>query len=122
MPHLGLDFIAHVASLIEAQRPGLKPIEQAVLWRMLARGPRYRPHDAEALRFYREKTGHPVSVAQAQRALEALRQRMPALAWKAARGEYALKDATMYRWFETRVAAGHWPPRPPQGQLPLDDD
>lgn len=188
MPHLGLDFIAHVARLIETQRPdldpvdqaalqkafevfgfrpqffmaalgqvlsplaaltgrfeaalleaaqqqqaqdeaqmesdylGLKPTEQAVLWRMLEQGPRYRPYDAEALKFYRDKARHPVSVAQAQKALESLRQRMPALVWKSARGEYALEDAAMHRWFEARSAAGHWPPAPPQGQLPLEDD
>ena len=188
MPHLGLDFIAHVARLIETQRPdldpvdqaalqkafevfgfrpqffmaalgqvlsplaaltgrfeaalleaaqqqqaqdeaqmesdylGLKPTEQAVLWRMLEQGPRYRPYDAEALKFYRDKARHPVSVAQAQKALESLRQRMPALVWKSARGEYALEDAAMHRWFEARSAAGRWPPAPPQGQLPLEDD
>ena len=188
MPHLGPDFIAHVASLIEAQRPelkpvdqallqqafevfghrpqffmaalgqvlsplaaltgrfepalleaaqhqqaedearmesdylGLKPTEQAVLWRMLEQGPRFRPYDAEALRFYRDKTAHPVNAAQAQRALEALRQRMPALVWKSARGEYALEDAAMHRWFEKRSQAGQWPPSPPQGMLPLEDE
>ena len=188
MPSLGSDFIAHVAGLIEAQRPalkpvdqallqqafgmfgdrpqffmaalgqvlsplaaltgrfehallesaqqqqtqdeanmesdylGLKPTEQAVLWRMLEQGPRYRPYDAEALRFYRDKTGHPVSVAQAQKALEALRQRMPALVWKSARGEYALEDAATHRWFEARSAADRWPPTPSQGQLALEDD
>jgi hypothetical protein len=188
MPPLGPDFIAHVAALIEAQRPelkpvdqamlqqafevfghrpqffmtalgqvlsplaavtgrfeaalleaaaqqqvqdesqmesdylGLKPTEQAVLWRMLEQGPRYRPYDAEALRFYREKANHPVTVAQAQKALEALRQRMPALVWKSARGEYAVEDAAMHRWFETLVAAGHWPPELPQGLLTLDDE
>lgn len=188
MPPLGPDFIAHVAALIESQRPelkpvnqvqlqqafevfgyrpqffmaalgqvlsplaalvgrfepalleaaqqqqaqdeaqmesdylGLKPTEQAVLWRMLEQGPRYRPYDAEALRFYRDKTGHPVNAAQAQRALEALRQRMPALVWKSARGEYALEDAAMHRWFEKRSEAGQWPPAPPQGLLPLEDD
>lgn len=188
MPPLGPDFIAHVAGLIEAQRPelkpvdqtllqqafevfghrpqffmaalgqvlsplaalsgrfepalleaaqhqqaedeaqmesdylGLKPTEQAVLWRMLEQGPRFRPYDAEALRFYREKTAHPVNTAQAQRALEALRQRMPALVWKSARGEYALEDAAMHRWFEKRSEAGQWPPTPPQGMLALEDD
>ena len=188
MPPLGPDFIAHVAVLIEGQRPelkpvdqtllqqafdvfghrpqffmaalgqvlsplaaitgrfelalleaaqqqqaqdeaqmesdylGLKPTEQAVLWRMLEQGPRYRPYDAEALRFYRDKTGHPVNAAQAQRALESLRQRMPALVWKSARGEYALEDAAMHRWFEKRSQAGGWPPAPPQGLLPLQDD
>ncbi len=188
MPPLGPDFIAHVAALIEAQRPelkpveqtllqrafevfgyrpqffmaalgqvlsplaalsgrfepalleaaqqqkaqdeaqmesdylGLKPTEQAVLWRMLEQGQRYRPYDAEALRFYRDKVGHPINAAQAQRALEALRQRMPALVWKSARGEYAVEDAAMHRWFEERSQAGQWPPVPPQGLLPLDDD
>ncbi|MDD2976242.1 AAA family ATPase [Aquabacterium sp.] len=176
MPHLGLDFIAHVARLIETQRPdlnpvdqkalqnafevfgfrpqffmaalgqvlsplaaltgrfevalleaaqqqqvqdeaqmesdylGLKPTEQAVLWRMLEQGPRYRPYDAEALKFYGDKAHHPVSVAQAQKALESLRQRMPALVWKSARGEYAVEDAAMHRWFGSRSATGRWPP------------
>jgi hypothetical protein len=30
-------------------------LEQAVLWRLLEMGQRFRPYDAEALRFYREK-------------------------------------------------------------------
>jgi len=107
---------------MESDYLGLKPAEQAVLWRMLEQGPRYRPYDAEALRFYRDKTGHPVSVAQVQKALEALRQRMPALVWKSARGEYALEDAAMHRWFEVLVQAGRWPPRPGQEQLPFDEE
>lgn len=188
MPPLGPDFIAHVATLIEAQRPelapvdqallqqafqvygfrpqffmsalgqllspladlaerfepallraaqeqqiqdeaqmeseylGLRPIEQAVLWRMLEQGPHYRPYDADALRFYREKAGQPVIATKAQRALESLRERMPALVWKSARGEYALEDAAMHRWFDKRMAAGQWPPVPPQGRLPWSDD
>jgi len=89
---------------------GLKPTEQAVLWRMLEQGPRYRPYDAEALKFYGDKAHHPVSVAQAQKALESLRQRMPALVWKSARGEYAVEDAAMHRWFGSRSATGRWPP------------
>lgn len=101
---------------------GLKLTEQAVLWRMLEQGPRFRPYDAEALRFYRDKVGRPVSVALAQKALEALRQRMPALVWKLARGEYALEDVAMHRWFEGRVAAGQWPPQPSQGPLALDEE
>jgi hypothetical protein len=188
LPPLDTDFIAHVASLVEAQRPdlvpvdraalqtafaafghrpqffmaamgavlsplsghsgrfepalqqaardqqahdeaqmgsdymGLKPTEQVVLWRMLDQGPRFRPYDAEALRFYRDKLKRPVSVQQAQKALEALRQRTPALVWKSARGEYAVEDAAMHRWFQSRAAAGHWPPDPSQASLALDDD
>lgn len=54
---------------MESDYLALRPAEQAVLWRMLEQGTRFRPYDAEALRFYRDKTGRPVSVAQAQRAL-----------------------------------------------------
>ena len=111
----------HDEAQMASDYQGLKPTEQVVLWRMLEQGPRYRPYDAEALRFYRGKTGHPVSVAQAQKALEALRQRTPALVWKSVRGEYALQDVTMHRWFEARVEAGQWPPDPAQGQLPMED-
>ena len=95
---------------MQANYLGLRPLEQAVLWRMLAQGASFRPYDSEALRFYRDKTGLPVNVAQTQRALEALRQRTPALVWKSARAEYAVEDVNMNRWYEARVAAGTWPP------------
>lgn len=107
---------------MESDYLGLKPTEQAVLWRMLDQGPRFRPYDAEALRFYREKLGRPVSVQQAQKALESLRQRTPALVWKSARGEYAVEDAAMHRWFQARLETGRWPPAPAQGSLALEDD
>lgn len=107
---------------MESDFLGLKSSEQAVLWRMLEQGSRFRPYDAEALRFYRDKLGRPVSVQQAQKALEALRQRTPALVWKSARGEYAVEDAAMHRWYQVRVAAAHWPPAPPQGALALEGE
>ena len=74
--------------------------EQAALWRMLAQGARFRPYDAEALRFYCENAGPDTAVTpqKAQNALESLRQRTPALVWKSARGEHAVEDAAMHRW------------------------
>ena len=90
---------------------GLKPLERAVLWRMLEQEQRFRPYDAEALAFYQQKTGRKVSAQQAQNALESLRQHTPALVWKSARGEYAVDDAAMHRWYNARVAAQTWPPR-----------
>jgi hypothetical protein len=95
---------------MESDYLGLKATEQVVLWRMLDQGPRFRPYDAEALRFYRDKLGRPASVQQAQKALESLRQRTPALVWKSARGEYAVEDAAMHRWFQARLDLGRWPP------------
>lgn len=107
---------------MESDFMGLKATERAVLWRMLEQGSRYRPYDAAALRFYRDKVGRPVNVPQVQRALESLRVRMPALVWKSARGEYAIEDAAMCRWYQARQSSGHWPPVDQQGQLLLDDD
>ncbi|MCK0507419.1 ATP-binding protein [Aromatoleum anaerobium] len=102
---------------MESDYLGLRPLEQAVLWRMLEQGSRFRPYDAEALKFYRAQTGGSVSAQRAQNALEALRQRTPPLVWKSARGEYAVEDAAMHRWFEEKSSAGCWPPRNPQGDL-----
>ena len=124
MPALGQDFIAHIVQLIEAQRPELAPVDQATL-QAAFEGFGSRPQFfMEALRFYREKTGRDKAVTpqQAQNALESLRQRMPALVWKSARGEYAVEDAAMHRWYETRTAAGTWPPLSRQGNLLPDTE
>lgn len=107
---------------MESEYLALRPLEQAVLWRLLEQGPRFRPYDGEALRFYRERVTGQVTPQMAQRALESLRERNPALVWKSARGEYAVDDAAMHRWFEQRAGAGRWPPVDPQGQLAMDDD
>jgi hypothetical protein len=107
---------------MESEYLSLRPIEQAVLWRLLEQGPRFRPYDGEALRFYRDRVPERVTAQMAQRALESLRQRNSALVWKSARGEYAVDDAAMHRWFEQRVRDDHWPPVDPQGQLAMDED
>lgn len=109
-------------AMMESEFLGLKSLEQAVLWRMLEQGARFRPYDAEALKFYRAQTGGSVSAQRAQAALESLRQRTPPLVWKSARGEYAVEDAAMHRWFEDRKRAGNWPPRSPQGDLDFAGD
>lgn len=106
---------------MESDFLGLKPLEQAVLWRMLDQETRFRPYDAEALKFYRAQTSGPVSAQRAQNALEALRQRTPPLVWKSARGEYAVEDAAMHRWFEERAKAGSWPPHGPQDDFDFAD-
>jgi hypothetical protein len=101
---------------MESEFQSLRPIEQAVLWRLLEQGNRFRPYDAEALRFYREKVAlrggldTRVTAQHAQNALESIRSRSPALVWKSARGEYAVDDAMMHKWYEARVDAGNWPP------------
>jgi hypothetical protein len=177
LPGLGPDFIAHVATLVEAQQPGLKPVApdklmrafqifgerpqffmeslgqvlnpladqrerfedrllfaaaqrqaadeaqmesdylslsptaRAVLWRMLEKGERFRPYDAEALAFYAMAVGRKVTAQAAKSALDALRERTPSLVWKSTRGEYAVEDIAMHRWYRQRCEQGEWPPR-----------
>jgi len=89
---------------------GLRPVEQAVLWRLLERGAHFRPYDGPALAFYADVVGAKVTVQRAQAALEALRKREPPIVWKSARGEYAADDAAMHAWYADRVAKGRWPP------------
>ena len=108
--HAAIKQLADDQTQMASDYLALRPLEQAVLWRLLEQGSGFRPYDAQALRFYREKTGLPATAAQAQKALESLRQRSPALVWKSARGEYAVDDAAMHQWYRDRVDAGAWPP------------
>lgn len=95
---------------MESDYLGLKPVEQAVLLRLLDQAQRFRPYDAEALHFYQLHAGKKITAQQAQNALESLRERTPALVWKSARGEYAVDDAAMHEWFQQRLAEDQWPP------------
>ena len=97
-------------SQMESDYLSLKPLEKAVLWRILELGARFRPYDADARLFYQEKIHKKVSAQQVQNVLEALRMQSPSLVWKSARGEYALDDAMMHSWYQKRVADGVWPP------------
>lgn len=106
---------------MESEYLALRPLEQAVLWRLLEQGARFRPYDGDALGFYRTRVPGRVTAQMAQRALESLRERNPALVWKSARGEYAADDAAMHRWFEQRVGEGRWPPADAQGKLDIAD-
>ena len=102
---------------MESEFLALRPIEQVVLWRLLEQSGRFRPYDAEALKFYREKLSKPgqpparVTAQNAQAAVESIRQRTPALVRKSARGEYSVDEAMMHSWYAKRVAAGTWPPK-----------
>jgi hypothetical protein len=98
---------------MESAYLALRPIEQAVLWRMLEQRDRFRPYDAEALAFYREKTGEKITAQKAQNAIESLRMQTPSLIWKSAKGEYALDDTGMNKWFKKRGELGTWPPVAP---------
>lgn len=107
---------------MESDFLALRPVEQAVIWRMLEQGPRFRPYDVEALRFYSDKTDATITRAMAQKAMEALRNRQPSMVWKSARGEYAIDDVAMHHWYAQRIEAGSWPPKDNRMGSIGDDD
>ena len=99
----------------------LKPLEKAVVRRMLERGKHFRAYGAAALAAYEATLsdlgmpGERVTRSRVQAALDHLRTREPAIAWKSARGEYAIDDVSMQRWYAKLVEAGRWPPGPARG-------
>ena len=101
---------------LRANLTALKPLERALIWRMLDTGARYRPFDADSLAFYRnalDESGEgsvKVTRSSVQKALEALRRHEPPLVWKSARGEYAIDDVLMHSWHESLVEVDDWPP------------
>ncbi|MDR1064404.1 MAG: ATP-binding protein [Azoarcus sp.] len=109
-----LDIAEHRQAGDEAQMASdylnLTPLARAVLWRILEKGARFRPYDADALAFYQKVAGKKVSAPLVKHALDALRQRTPPLVWKSTRGEYAVDDLAMNCWYRKRCEAGTWPP------------
>ena len=89
----------------------LAPLEQAMLWRLLQQEAAFKPFDAAALAFYSQHTDKKVTAAQAQKALEQLRDSDPPLVWKSLRGDYSLYDAEMHDWYAYLDAQHAWPPR-----------
>ena len=89
----------------------LVPLQQAVLQRLLEQGERYRAFDAKALAFYGKQTSTKVSVAQVQRALDALRDNDPPMVWKSLRGDYSVYDQALTGWHAYLVGEKNWPPR-----------
>ncbi|MCW7540091.1 ATP-binding protein [Aquabacterium sp. A7-Y] len=103
----------------ETRYLALRPLEQAVLWRLLEQGRRFKIDDAESQAFWATQCPWlPVTAVEVHAALERLREREPPLVWRSARGEYAVEDAAMLVWYQERVRAGQWPPVAPRFGTP----
>ena len=95
---------------------GLRPLERAVVWRLLESHGRFRPFDGDARAFYdqalraEDPAAVPVTRSRVQNALARLREHDPPLAWKSTRGEYALADTAMQEWYARLLERGRWPP------------
>ena len=95
---------------------GLRPLDRALVWRMLDTRERFRPFDGDALAFYDEVVGteipaaKPATRSRVQNALARLRDHDPPLIWKSVRGEYTVADASMQDWYIHSKEIGRWPP------------
>ncbi len=89
---------------------GLAPLEQAVLWHLLDQGTGFHAFDGKALAFYTGRLGKKTSAAQAQKAINNLRDNDPPLVWKSLRGEYSLYDTDLQDWYNYLLGANAWPP------------
>lgn len=115
------DFDRRLLALAEGQRErdrtawnaaylSLEPLARALLWRLLAEGAQFKPYERKALDFYAERLGVAVSTAQAQKALESLRETEPPWLWHTRRGGYALYDQGAQDWYAFLLAQNQWPP------------
>lgn len=89
---------------------GLSDVERAVLRWALEKAPGARLFTQEALAFYEAETGKTVGPGSARDAVQALRELEPPVLWKSDRGDYALENSDMLRWYKARKDAGTWPP------------
>jgi hypothetical protein len=85
-------------------------LEQAVLWRLMDQNAEFHAFDAAALAFYATRIGKKVTAAQAQKAINNLRDNEPPLVWRSLRGEYSLYDLDMLDWYTYLNSQHAWPP------------
>jgi hypothetical protein len=74
----------------------LSPLQRVVLRRLIADGPDFAPFSESGLARMAADLGAPVGTSEAQKALDALREK--SLVWRPARGIYALEDQDMRDW------------------------
>lgn len=96
-------FRERIWGAMESEFAALTPIQRAVLERIIQQGADYSPFTEASLKAYTALAGAEVTVADAQGALNALRQKN--LVWQAAYGDYALEDESMLLWYQDRPAA-----------------
>ena len=90
---------------------GLPMLEQAVLAHLLEMGADFRAFDAAALKSYEAFLGKKISAAQAQKAINHLRDNDPPLIWKSLRGDYSLYDQEMADWYSYLKNSHAWRPK-----------
>ncbi len=80
-----------------------------MLGHLVREGSRFAPFTAASLAAYSTVAGKPVTAAEAQTALDTLRQKN--IVWRNARATYLLEDQDMAEWFVARhVTAGKFSP------------
>jgi hypothetical protein len=89
----------------ESEFGSLTGLQRIVLGHLIKEGLRFAPFSAASITAYSAAAGRKVTAAEAQSALDALRQKN--IVWRNARAAYSLEDQDMAEWFIDR--------RPPAG-------
>ena len=84
----------------DSEFSSLSVVQKAVLGRLVREGSRFAPFTAASLDAYAAAVGKAVTAAEAQAALDALRQKN--IVWRNARATYTLEDQDMAAWFLAR--------------------
>ena len=84
----------------DSEFSALTPIQKAVLGLLVRQGSRFAPFAEASLAAYSAEMGKPVKAAEAQAAIEALREKN--IVWRNARAAYTLEDQDMAEWFRSR--------------------
>ena len=92
----------------DSEFSSLTAVQKAVLGRLIREGSKFAPFTAASLAAYSAAADKQVTTAEAQAALDALRQKN--IVWRNARAAYTLEDQDMAEWFLTRHGAAE-PPR-----------
>ena len=86
---------------IASEYAGLPAIQKAVLQVIVQQNQIFSPFNEDAMSAYRKVLGSAnINSQNIQAALEGLRQKN--LIWKSGRGTYAIEDASIAHWFETK--------------------
>jgi hypothetical protein len=88
----------------DSEFSSLTTVQKAVLGRLVREGARFAPFTSASLAAYTAAAKKHVTTAEAQAALDALRQKN--IVWRNARAAYTLEDQDMAEWFLARHGDG----------------
>lgn len=79
-------------------------LQKIIIKLLITKGNLWSPFSECSMNYYKEMTGHDVSTATIQTAIQSLRER--AFIWQSDRGSYALEDESFAEWYKNNILTG----------------